>query len=157
MAIERMVIALLLGAFAASAAQAANRVEWEYWDKEKTKPKNIQVFDPQGRQTGEWIIWFPNGMMKSKTSFLHGSVLLFEAWYDDGQKRMQEPCADGFAHGLWIWWAPDGSVLARSFFHMGTGVEYYFDDAGKEKRKVFWISGVRTNEQDTAKTKGNIP
>jgi len=124
----------------------ASRSVTEYWDDAKTKAKSVQVFDDQGRQTGEWIIWYENGQMKSKSSFLHGEQLLFESWFDNGEKEIQEPFAEGMPHGLWIWWGANGKILAKSFFMMGTGTEYYFNSDETIRRKVIWVSGVRVSE-----------
>jgi antitoxin component YwqK of YwqJK toxin-antitoxin module len=144
------VVFLALGLFLSTPSLAANSVTREYWDAGKTKPKNVQVTDEKHRQTGEWILWFEDGGMKSKTSFLQGEVLLFESWYPDGQKQIQQPMAEGLPHGLWIWWKPDGTVAAKSYFTMGTGVEYYFTPDGAERLRVFWISGVRLREETPA-------
>ena len=125
----------------------SGRIEREYWDEAKTKPKNVHSFDDEGRQSGEWITWYENGQMKSKTSFYHGDMLLFESWYDNGNKSSQEPFAEGLAHGLWIWWGPDGKIIAKSYFSMGTGVEYYFTPEGKERKRVIWVSGVEVSSK----------
>jgi antitoxin component YwqK of YwqJK toxin-antitoxin module len=129
-----------------SYCSAENRTVRTFWDDNNANIKEIKIFDEDHRQTGEWISWYQNGQMRSKTSFLHGIPLMFESWYDNGQKEMQEPCADGLAHGLWIWWAPNGKERARSFFTMGTGIEYYFNEEGHVRTKIIWISGVRVGD-----------
>ena len=141
-----LVLAFVLYVFPSFAVGERN-VVFEYWDAAKTKPRNVQVFDEQQRQDGEWMHWYENGSLKSKTSFLHGEVLLMEAWHENGRKYIQQPFAEGMAHGLWIWWDADGKVLAKSWFNMGTGVEHYYDDKGREKRRVFWMNGFIVREE----------
>ena len=142
-----LIVSLCPNLFASPVATAPpdTNVTWEYWDAAKTRPKNVQVIDSQGRQHGEQIYWYENGMMSTKVSFKHGELLLCEGWFDNGEKRYQQPFADATGHGLWIWWDRNGNVLARSDFNHGTGVEYYFDDTGKEKKRVVWVGGTRVS------------
>jgi len=126
-------------------AQSTNGVAYEeksYWDEGHTQLRTLQQYDDQRRQHGLLKSWSMNGTLTGETIFDHGQIVSHKSWYPTGKKRIDEHAREGLMDGWQTWWGPDGSVLKRVYFTMGTGVEYYFDDEGREKTHVFWISGV---------------
>lgn len=160
MTLKRYAIVLLVGGaigslfvHGVSSAQSDNEVAHEdktYWDNSHTKLKTLEQYDAQDRQHGATRIWDENGTLVAEAIFKHGELTLYRSWYGTGIPRTDEHCREGLMDGWQTWYAPDGSVLKRIFFTMGTGVEYYFDDTGKEKKHVFWISGVKLRDEQAS-------
>lgn len=130
----------------ASSNNGVAREEVQYWDAAKKIRKSLMQLDSQDRQHGFTRSWNERGVMLSEAVLEHGILVSVRGWYSNGVLKFDEHCRDGLSDGWQTWWDPNGSLLKRIYFSMGTGVEYYFDDSGKERFHIFWISGVEMSK-----------
>ena len=87
--------------------------------------KNIKVVSlwcnySTNTKEGEFTVWYRNGQIKSKSSFLNGlREGLFEYWYSNGQRESKQHYSNGQKHGRCIWWNKDGTVQRVLTFKNG--------------------------------------
>lgn len=74
-----------------------------------------------GRRSGVWTRWYPNGRPQSEIAYVHGVEDGIQVrFYASGQKESQGLMVEGQPDGSWTYWTEDG--LHRTEGHWVLGV-----------------------------------
>jgi MORN repeat variant len=69
----------------------------------------IEGYYDNGKQTGEWTMWYSNGQRSSVDHYTDGLQNgLHTSWYANGAKAIEGEYRDGKRDGVWHRWDPNG-------------------------------------------------
>lgn len=69
----------------------------------------LEGYYDDGKQTGEWTMWYNNGQRASIDHYKNGlQDGLHVSWYANGAKAIEGNYRDGKREGVWHRWGPNG-------------------------------------------------
>jgi len=114
--------------------------KWIAYCAENPTQIGLIIHYKNGKRNGECLIYWPNGILKTKFFYLNGSGSgKSESWYKNGQKESESGPA---GQSKWNYWAEDGTQLIKG----GSGyfIEYHPNGALQVKGKI--LNGLREGE-----------
>lgn len=143
--------------------------EWTFWHRNQSIEKKGR-YDDQGRETGEWVEYYPNQIEKARMTFVAGKleglmqvwhekgtlaskgnyaggkrVGLWETFHDNGAPATRATYVDGVLEGEAVGWYPDGTESERARYkagsHIGT-IEAFYPSGKVRARKTMDERGV---------------
>lgn len=89
--------------------------EWITYDDTGKQPLREEHYE-NGRPSGEWKFWFPDGQLQRTVNFKDGKREgLTTEWIEDGSKRGEVSYANGVADGPTTIWLKDGRKVIRQY------------------------------------------
>jgi len=143
--------------------------EWTFWHRNQSVEKKGR-YDDQGRETGEWVEYYPSQIEKSRAHYVAGQldglaqvwhekgtlaskgnhaggkrVGLWETFHDNGAPATRATYVDGQLEGEAVGWYPDGTESERARYragsHIGT-IEAFYPSGKVRARKTMDDRGV---------------
>ena len=143
--------------------------EWTFWHRNQSIEKKGR-YDDQGRETGEWIEYYPSQIEKARMTYVAGQldgpvqvwhekgtlatkgqyaggkkVGLWETFHDNGAPATRATYVDGQLDGEAVGWYPDGTESERARYragsHIGT-IEAFYPSGKVRARKTMDERGV---------------
>jgi antitoxin component YwqK of YwqJK toxin-antitoxin module len=135
--------------------------EWTFWHRNQSVEKKGR-YDDQGRETGDWVEYYPNQVEKARMSYVAGQldgpmqvwhdkgtlaskglysggkrVGLWETFHDNGAPATRATYVDGQLDGEAVGWYPDGTESERARYRAGShvGTIEAFHPSGKVRAR----------------------
>lgn len=105
------------------------------------------IIDTAGQKQGPWKEYYPNGVVKSKGSYLNGKRVDEWTFYFANEKTEQIGKYDkkGKAQGPWKWYYESGNILREENYrnNQQDGLMTEYSDSGKVITKGEYLDGLK--------------
>ena len=102
--------------------------------------RSLEVIYQEGKVHGHQTDWYENGVMKSKSYYQDDEMVLFENWYESGQKEKE------LTHDTMTEWRRNGNKRTQKIFVgdqtkglSGTWTKYY--ESGEKYKELNYKDG----------------
>ena len=152
------------------AAGPVNAEGYSVTDLEGSPVKKMEKFDDNntlvesgamlnGLKTGSWTTYYPEGRVKSISSYLAGKLNGVQLNFNDrGQVELQAFYKDGLLHGNWAAYTNGTRKKEERVYNMGKmeGVNRHYDKLGKLQKEIGFKNDLQHGSYKYYDEEGNI-